>query len=319
MKGKDRIKMNKSKKENYKLTASYHTLEIKSDDVCLNETETDYVKSKIAKDGSYTVSIVNPNKYDGDIFGFEQFKTVFREILEEAQIDLYRITRADMRFDNYDKEHYRAYSKLNKYLISALMVTYEVKNRYKTVDLVTEDQLSIAIKNDYFEIENYDRERKSEITSNSSEPAKARLEERTKAKTWRKLNNNQIYYADNKHNMELLKREFTEGWDERWNKAKKNLKLVQDVYNSALVKKYYEGLNVRPVQFRTITDFLIQHQQSIFTSMQMVDLLKRLGVTNAESRAKYHKKKYGIEYFSQQDVDYAIKEIKRATRHFFES
>lgn len=94
---------------------------------------------------------------------------------------------------------------------------------------------------------------------------------------------------------------------------------MQKVYNEALQKKYYDGLNARPVQFRTLTDFLIQNQDSIFTSMQMVDLLKRLGVSNPESRAKYHKKKYGIEYFSKSDVEYAIKEIKRATQQYFSS
>ena len=51
----------------------------------------------------------------------------------------------------------------------------------------------------------------------------------------------------------------------------------------------------------------------------MVSLLRRIGIENAEDRAKYHKKKYGIEYFSQADVKHAVKEIERATRAFFES
>lgn len=310
--------MKLTKRNNYNLKASVHTAEVKSEDVSLIDGQKDYIKTVISKDGRQSTSVINPNKYRSDIFSFERFKEVFEMILQESQIDDYRFTRADMRLDNYDPTHYRAFSKLNKYLISAMMVTYKVKNKYKTLDLLTEDQISIAIKNDYFEVENYDRSHKNMVTGNTREIAQARLEERTKAKTWRKLNDDKVIYADSEWNMEMLKHEFTVGWSERWDKARKNLKQVQDTYNEELVKKYYDGLNARPVQFRTLTDFLIQKQDCIFTSMQMVDLLKRLGVTNAENRAKYHKKRYGIEYFSQKDVDYAIREIKRATAQFFD-
>lgn len=310
--------MKLTKRNNYNLKASVHTAEVKSNDVFLVDAQKDYIKTVISKDGKQSTSVINPNKYGSDIFSFARFREVFEMILQESQIEDYRFTRADMRLDNYDPTHYRAFSKLNKYLISAMMVTYKVKNKYKTLDLLTEDQISIAIKNDYFEVENYDRSHKNMVTGNTQEIAQARLEERTKAKTWRKLNDDKVIYADSEWNMEMLKHEFTVGWSERWDKARKNLKLVQDTYNDELVKKYYDGLNERPVQFRTLTDFLIQKQDCIFTSMQMVDLLKRLRVTNAENRAKYHKKKYGIEYFSQKDVDYAIREIKRATAQFFD-
>ena len=310
--------LKKEKKENYQLNASLHTLEVKSEYPTIQNEKNDYITTRISQDGKIGTSKINPNKYDGDIFSFTEFEETMENILSESQIDEYRITRANLRLDNYSRSHYKAYAKLNKYIISALMVTYKVKNKYRTVDLVTGDQLTIAIKNDYFEIENYDRNVKNKVTGNTTEPAKARLEERTMAKQWRKIRGG-LVYTGNEENLELLKEEFTTGWEERWKKAKSNLKLVQEVYNEALQKKYYDGLNARPVQFRTLTDFLIQNQDSIFTSMQMVDLLKRLGVSNPESRAKYHKKKYGIEYFSQSDVEYAIKEIKRATQQYFSS
>ena len=309
--------MKLTKRNNYNLKASVHTAEVKSEDVSLIDGQKDYIKTVISKDGRQSTSVINANKYGNDIFNYRRFREVFDAILTESGIIDYRLTRADMRLDNYDPTHYRAFAKLNNYLISALMVTYKVKNSYKTLDLMTEDQISIAIKNDYFEVENYDRGHKNIVTGNTKEIAQARLEERSKAKTWRKLNDEQLIYADSEWNMNMLKHEFTVGWSERWDKARKNLKLVQDTYNDELVKKYFDGLNARPVQFRTLTDFLIQKHDCIFTSMQMVDLLKRLGVTNAENLAKYHKKRYGIEYFSQKDVDYAIKEIKRATAQFF--
>lgn len=311
--------MNKEKRANYSLKGSYHTLEIKSKEVTptKNTPVSNCIVSHYNQSQTIATSKINPNKLDGDVLTFTEFKRVFTQILKESGIKEYRITRADMRFDNYNKEHYLAFAKLNKYIISALALAYSVKNKYKTVELIGENQLSIAIKNDYFECENYDREYKSEVTGNTTETAKARFEERTIAKQWRLVNEGK--FTDSGWNFQLLKREFTSGWEKRWKKAKskKNLELVQNTYNDELVKKYNEGKNSYPVQFRSLTDFLIRYQESIFTSMQMVDLLKRLGVENPEDRAKYHKKTYGIEYFSQADVNFAIKEIKRATKQYF--
>ena len=48
-----------------------------------------------------------------------------------------------------------------------------------------------------------------------------------------------------------------------------------------------------------------------------MELLELIGVDNAESRARNHKKRYGIEYFSKSDLKKAVEEIKRATEKFF--
>ena len=310
--------MNTQKRLNYNLTGSFHTLEIKSPAIAPSDDEqvNRSITTRLNRDKTVATSKINPNKYQGDIFSYNEFCTVFNEILNKSGIGKYRITRADMRFDNYDGNHYQEYAKLNKYLLSALAVTYSVKNVYQTIHLITGNQLSIAVKNDYFEAESYDRDHKNLVTGNTEEPAKARLEERSVARQWRKINSG-IGYFSSDDNMARLEFEFSNGWEERWDKAKQNLEVVQDRFNDELVKKYQVGKNARPVQFRTLTDFLIQHQNSIFTSMQMENLLNRLGVTNARERAKYHKRKYGIEYFSKADVSYAIDEIKRATKEYF--
>lgn len=312
--------MKLEKRNNYCLNGSFHTLEIKSQEIIPTEEKqvADCIATSINKNGTIVTSKINPNKFDGDVFSFSDFKNVFNEILHENGIYEYRITRADLRLDNYNSKHYLSFAKLNKYIISALALSYSVKNRYKTVELLSENQISIAIKNDYFQVENYDRAAKSEITGNTTEQAQARLEERSTSRQWRKLNEG-INFSESDRNFQLLKEEFTIGWEKRWKKARENLKLVQDTYNHELVKKYYENKNAYPVQFRTLTDFLIHYQGSIFTKMQMVELLKRLGIKNAENRAKYHKNKYGIEYFSKSDVDFAIKEIKRATHRYFDN
>lgn len=316
--------MNKQKLDDYNLTGSIHTLSIKSPGIVedIQKEVSNCITSSNQKNrnGSVSTSIINPNKLVGDIFTYSEFETVFNTILAGAGIRDYNIIRADMRFDNYEPEHYRQYAKLNRYLISMLAVTYKTKNNYKTNDLFSQRQLSVAIKNDYFEIENYDREAKSKITENHQEPAKARLEERTVSRCWRN-----IYSKHNTDdtlddwNMQLLKTEFTDGWFQRWDKAIQNIDKVHKKYNDELEKIYKEDKNSYPTRFRSLTDFLIQYQDCIFCKAQMIDLLSRFEeVKNPKQRAENHKKRYGIEYFSKKDVQTAINEVKRATREFFE-
>ena len=294
--------MNKKKLENYSLTGSIHTLSVKSPGIVEDiqeEVSNCIVSSSQTKEGQTTTSIINVNKLMGDIFSYSEFETVFETILAGAGIDEYSIVRADMRFDSYDKEHYRQYAKLNRYLISALAVTYKVQNAYRSTNLFTQQQLSIAIKNKYFECENYDKAKQS----NNTDIAQSRLEERTKS------------WLDKD-----LKGEFTEGWFRRWDKAIENLDLVQLTYNDSLEQIYKSDKNAYPTRFRSLTDFLIQYQDCIFCRAQMIDLLSRFPdeVNNPVNRAKNHKQKYGIEYFSKNDVRQAIQEIKRATYEFFE-
>lgn len=316
--------MNKQKLENYNLTGSIHTLAIKSPGIVediQDEVSKCIIANSQAQNGMTTTSVINPNKLMGDVFSYSEFETVFDTILCGAGIRDYNIIRADMRFDNYEPDHYKNYSKLNRYLISMLAVTYKVRNTYKTNDLFNQRQLSVAIKNDYFEIENYDREAKSKITENHQEPAKARLEERTVSRGWRNLYKKSKDTADQEQtdwNMELLKREFTDGWFERWNKAIQNIDKVHQRYNDELEKLYKEDKNSYPTRFRSLTDFLIQYQDCIFCKAQMIDLLSRFDeVKNPKTRAENHKKRYGIEYFSKKDVVAAVEEVKRATREFF--
>ena len=119
--------MNQKKLEDYNLTGSIHTLAIKSPGIVEDiqeEVSNCIIASSQTKNGTTTTSIINVNKLMGDVFRYSEFETVFNTILAGAGIDEYNIVRADMRFDSYDKEHYRQYAKLNRYLISLLAVTY---------------------------------------------------------------------------------------------------------------------------------------------------------------------------------------------------
>jgi hypothetical protein len=314
--------MNRQKLDEYNLTGSIHTLAIKSPGIVSNIDEKVskciIANSSQTQSGETTTSIINPNKLMGDVFKYSEFETVFATILGGAGITNYNVIRADMRFDNYEPDHYKKYAKLNRYLISLLAVTYKTKNNYKTNDLFNQRQLSVAIKNDYFEVENYDREAKSQITENHEEPAKARLEERTVSRGWRNLYKKNDPDQELDWNMILLEKEFTDGWFTRWDKAIKNIDKVHQRYNEELERLYREDKNSYPTRFRSLTDFLIQYQDCIFCKAQMIDLLSRFDeVKNPKTRAENHKKRYGIEYFSKKDVVAAVEEVKRATREFF--
>lgn len=298
--------MNQKKLNDYKVTASIHTLAIKTDNSM--EDVPDIFKdavtssSRINGKNISTTSILNLNKVGGEIYQYSTFKeTLDLLMLTTGVCDDYSIVRADLRLDSFNEEHYRAYAKLNRYLISALAVTYQVRNAYKTMGLFSQRQRSIAIKNKYFECENYDKEEES----NGLDIACSRFEERSKA------------WNDNN-----LRREFVEHWAERWDKAAKNIKAVHQKYNDELEKIYKTEKDAFPVQFRTLKDFLIMYQNCIFCKEQMIDLLSRfdeVGADKAKTYAENFKKRYGIEYFSQKDVKKALDEIKSATLKFFDS
>lgn len=307
--------MNQEKLKNYNLTGSFHTFTVTTDGLfdAKSESLKDVYKSTINQDNTKTTTTINLNKINGDLLSFDDFKEKFEIFRESIGMENYRFQRADFRLDSYDKEHYQAFSKLNKYLISAVALTYNVKNCYKTDGLFSHKQLSIAIKNDYFQLENYDRNAKSLITENHQESAQSRLEERTVAKEFRRL------YSDDhcRDGMEILKKEFTLNWFSRWDKALENLDAVGNRYNDELERIYREYKDAYPVRFRSTTEFVMQYQDSIFSQKQLINLLKRLGVASAKERAKSYKKRYGLEYISKKDAKTAVEEIKRATLDYF--
>lgn len=313
--------MKSQKINNYNLTGSIHTLQIKSADIPEIPAELqECISSSTRKNHGKieAISIINPNKLLGDCFSFTEFEECLTSILEECGVGNYSLMRVDFRMDSYESEHYKAYAKLHKYLLSCLAVTYKVRNVYKTENLFSNQLLSMAIKNDYLQCECYNREEKSKLTENHAEKAKSRLEERTVSKSWRLIESKKI---ENKSesNLEDINREFVIEWYKRWQKAvaTDNLKNVWYKYNCELAKIYQEDKAAYPVRFRSLTDFLIQYQDCIFCHRQLVELLELIGVDNAESRARNHKKRYGIEYFSKSDLKKAVEEIKRATEKFF--
>lgn len=171
--------MNVNKRNNYQLTGSIHTLSLISLPVTDIDESIAPCFDTLSSRENLSYSKINANKLVGDLFSYDEFKTAFDTILGGAGIESYSLSRFDMRFDSFDPEHYRDYAKLNRYLISALAVTYNVQNCYDSRNLFSQKQLSVAIKNKRFECENYDKE----AESGGRDPAYARLELRSKCLT----------------------------------------------------------------------------------------------------------------------------------------
>lgn len=299
--------MRTEKRNNYALTGGVHTLEVKANRDALIPIEerppwlSNCIRgeSSSKKEPDKVKLIINPNRFNGDIYGVTLFTETFNRILESLGIyslDDFSITRADFRLDSFSAEHYHAFSKLNRLLISMLAVTYAVKNCYRTCDLFTQQQLSIAVKNRDFEIENYDKNSES----HGMDLAQSRLEERSKRGV--------------DYDLEV---EFVKNWRHRWKKAFDNLDAVYAKYNEALADLYLSQKDSKPTRWRTATDFILQHQDCIFCKKQLVNLLERIGVGDAKKKATNLKKNYKLEFFSKSDVSFAISEIMRATEAFF--
>ena len=130
-----------------------------------------------------------------------------------------------------------------------LAVTYSVDNCYRTTDLFSQEQLSVAIKNKYLEAENYDKH----AESHGTDLAFSRLELRSKS------------WSDKD-----FRKEFVDHWFLRWDKALANIDEVQMRYNTALIEIYNRDRNAYPHRFRSVTDFVMQYQDNIFCRRQLV-------------------------------------------------
>lgn len=289
-----------SKLNNYILTGSIHTVSIKVPGIIVVPKTYKGIltcSSQATEDKQETTCKLNLDKLSTNIYSYKEFQKIWKELLDSAGIDKYRIVRADFRLDSSEPEHYQIFAKLNRYLISMLAVTYQVNNTYKTDDLFTNRQLSVAIKNRYIECENYDKAAESK----GHDVALSRFELRSK------------HFPDSD-----LKREFMEHWGKRWDKAIKHIPEVHQRYNTALIQQYNLDRNTFPVEFRSLTDFLIHYQNCIFSKSQFVQLLSNFPeITNPTTRANNYKKKYGTDFYTTEEILLAISEIKRAIAFYF--
>ena len=85
---------------NYKLTGSIHTLQVKSADIPEIPIELQECISSSTKKSNgkiEAISIINPNKLIGDCYSFTQFEECFSSILKEVGVGDYNLMRVDLR------------------------------------------------------------------------------------------------------------------------------------------------------------------------------------------------------------------------------
>jgi hypothetical protein len=288
---------------NYHLLAGIHTISIRTPEPLLVPEPYQKVVTSVShnnQENPIHTSKLNLNKMTTDIYSYSEFQKQLKILLDSAGITEYEIVRADLRFDMFKPEEYEQNAKLHRYLISLLATCYQVKNAYKTTDLFSQKQLSVAIKNKYFECENYDKA----AQSNGHDIAAGRLEIRSKC----------LRTTD-------LRTVFANAWFGRWEKALACKDKMIAKYNTELERIYKEGNGTSQVKFRSLTDFLIQYKACIFNRKQMTDLIIRVDdtVRNPTKRVSNFKQKYGIDFYTDADIRCAVDEIKRATIQYFNS
>ena len=277
----------------YNLTAGIHTISIKTHDTVTETVGVSYVSQN--PQTNVTTVRINANKLSGFLVRYPDYLLALESILQRAGIHSYHLIRVDMCFDSFDAEHYQKYAKINRLLISMIAQTYHVQNKYRTTDLFTNNQLSVAIKNpNSFEVENYDKA----AESLGNDICKSRFEIRSL-----RMNNQDI------------EEEFVHHWDMRFDKAMGCFDATLERYNTELLKRFYEEQrHGQKVKWAT---FFQKYENCIFTKGQAIDLLEGMGVGRPEERYKYFKKKYGLLTYTDADVRYAIFEIQRARDVFF--
>lgn len=306
--------MNIQKRNEYEKTMTLNGIDTLSgyvpDAITYNDMKNG-VKDNISRcnyqpDKERTYIVVNPNKSESGeklITKYSEFVEKMTFILNSMNVNLddIDVIRADFCFNSTNKHSYHSYQKLHRLLISCLAKAYRYKNCYVSNGLWDFERLSVAIKKDDSEIENYNKYRESDGKDESAN----RLEMRSK-----RMSGTTIEY------------QFMTKWFERLDKAQTAFDDVQKEYNDHLEKLYKDDLSKPPKErdYLSLNAFLLQHKECIYTRKQMIDLVGRFEeVKNPSKKADKFKDNHKIEYFSKKDLEYIIKILKKKTIEYFNS
>lgn len=306
--------MRKSKRNNYDQVINLNGIDTlsgylpqKLDNGNLKKVKTNVKQCNYRPTEDRTYLLINPNKNrekeEKLITSYSEFVSKMDHIINSlgADLDDLDIIRADFCFNSRDESTFEDYQKLHRLIISCLADTYKFKNCYVSCDLWDYDRLSIAIKKDDCEIENYNKYKQS----NGQDESANRLELRSK-----RMSGTSIKY------------QFMVKWFDRLDKAIEHFEDVQQKANMHLERLYKEDLqrDRKDRKYVSLTAFLVQYKESIYTSKQMIDLLSRFDeVANPQNRAKKFKEKHNIEYFSKRDLDHIVRVLKQKTLQYFNS
>lgn len=301
--------MKREKLEELSLYMGIDTLQIKSKTAIEFDSEQyPFIKPDIVRksDNKYSYYILNPDKANNGlgVYNSLDYYSTLAYMLDSINLEAPTKSRIDFRFDSFDN-NYNELSKLNKLVILLLANEYEVKNRYESYDLLTQEALTMRIQTKYIEAENYNKglqEPRGEV--------KNRLEIRSKA--LQPMNNESI----------KEKTEFNK-WCKRFNKAvtADNFNSLILNINNALVQRYKDWSKQKG---HTISNFITKYESCLFTSHQLENFLTLLNdnglanISNCKESAKKYKKRYGLEFFSLNDLNIYKSKIIESGAGFFD-
>lgn len=304
--------MNKEKRDNYTqimkingihTLSGYLPFQISPENVIEHESKIKKCNYQVARNRTYLW--LNPNKKGLNehlISSYSGLLSVIEGIFRELDSDKaeYRIIRADFCFNSLE-DSYEDYRKLHRLLLSCLAKAYKYKNCYHTVDLWEDTTLSIAIKKDDAEAENYNKAKQSWGADESSN----RLELRSKKC------NCTIYELSSAIEVK---------WSKQLDRAIEHFEDVQKEYNWHLEMLYKHDLekDSRDRNYLNLDAFLMQYKDCIFTRKQLIDLLSRFSeVKNPVKKANRFKEKHRIEYFSKADLTMVVGCLQEKMNDFF--
>ena len=153
--------MKREKLDRLSLYMGIDTLQIKSKTTIEFDAEQyPFVRPEIIRQANneYSYYRLNPDKGNNDLAIYNSFDYCksLDFMLDSLELDKPIKSRIDFRFDSLDK-NYNELLKLNKLLLLLISNKYKVKNRYKSQDLLTEQELTMRIESKYIEVENYDK------------------------------------------------------------------------------------------------------------------------------------------------------------------
>lgn len=155
--------MRSNKIRDLNLTASVDTLSIVSPEISqANPNELPWVTRVFIRQNGYSDRTnyeyrFNLNNIAGEIYSLPQFEQTLSTAMDAMGISEYRYIRIDFRIDS-EVNAYEEYLKLNKCLLLLFTLKYRVKNRYQSIDPLMLDSLTVRVQNQYFEVENYNKE-----------------------------------------------------------------------------------------------------------------------------------------------------------------
>lgn len=267
----------------------------------INLIETCNIRKVRNEDGYETYMRMNPNRnYNGYISTeYTNFKNVMQDLFEELGVSDFEWKRVDLSFNTLDNKYFANYTKLNRLLIACLANSTNDYNTYDTKNFWNGKTKSLATKNQYREIEFYDKEDESRRKS----PYYSRLEFRSMRMRG------------------SIEHEFLEVWFVRLDNAVKEFEAVQDRFNQNMAEVYMQDLvkNKHDREFMSINSFLMTRREYIFTNCQLKKLLIMLGLTEkgAQNKAYNFKKHHTIEYFRREDLEVIIADIKAKIIEYF--